>query len=261
MRRKGTLKAWARIGIVAVAFGCLVTVGTAARATEFSYSGDEGPGFWGELDLEWENCSADLRQSPIDIEKAVRDALLGPLDLDLHETEINLINNGHTIEQEYEPGSTLTFEGVVYELKEFHFHTLSEHVIFGKRGVMELHAVFRNAETGNLAVIGQLYELGKENKFLASFDQMLPRKKGDHTSAMTEINVEDGFKNTKGYYTYPGSRTTPPCSPIVTWIVLKQRATMSEEQFHRFNDIMGHNFRPLQALNDRTIRSSRVPER
>src|SRR5262245_6905737 len=148
MRSKGTLKAWARIGIAGVAFVCLETVGPAARAAEFSYSGDNGPGFWGELDPAWVNCSEDQRQSPIDIEQAVRDATLGPVELDLHATEINLVNNGHTIEQEYQPGSALTFEGVVYELKQFHFHTLSEHAINGERGVMELHVVFANAATG-----------------------------------------------------------------------------------------------------------------
>ena len=122
---------------------------------------------------------------------------------------------------------------------------------------MELHAVLCDA-AGNKAVIGQLYEIGsEENPFLAQFDDSLPKNTGDNTSSATTINVADGFENTKRYYTYAGSLTTPACSPIVTWIVLKKRATLSEEQFRRFNDILGHNFRPLQALNDRTIRSSR----
>jgi len=231
-------------------------VGPAARAAEFSYSGDDGPGFWGELASAWVNCSEDQRQSPINIEQAVRDATLGPLDLALHATEIHLVNNGHTIEQEYQPGSTLTFEGVVYELQQFHFHTLSEHATNGERGVMELHAVFANAATDKLAVIGQIYELGEENAFLAAFDQLLPRHTNDLSTSSTEINVAEGFKNTRAYYTYPGSLTTPPCSPTVTWIVLKRRVTLSEEQFHLFNDILGNNFRPLQPLHDRTIRSS-----
>jgi carbonic anhydrase len=175
----------------------------------------------------------DLRQSPIDIEKAAekKEPSLEPLDLDSHDTTIHLINKGHTIEQEYEEGSTLTFEGVVYELLQFHFHTLSEHTRNGERGLMELHAVFKNDDTGNLAVIGQIYELGQPNQFLAVFDQTLPSHEGDEVILPTEINLEDGFENTKNYFTYPGSLTTPPCSPIVTWIVLKKWATMSEAQF------------------------------
>lgn len=260
MTMKNTLKAWARIGMIAMALGCFVIAGATARAQsspEFSYSGDEGPGFWGELSPEWETCSINMRPSPINIERAVRDRTLGPLSLDFHETAIDLTNNGHTIEQEYEPGSRLTFEGIVYELSQFHFHTLSEHTINGRRGVMELHAVLSDA-AGNKAVIGQLYEIGsEENPFLAQFDDSLPKNIGDNISSATTINVADGFENTKRYYTYAGSLTTPACSPIVTWIVLKKRATLSEEQFQRFNDILGHNFRPLQTLNGRTIRSSR----
>lgn len=269
MKSNATLKVWGRLGIAIVVISGLVTAGTAARATGpvaqdnaaraagYSYSGAEGPGYWGELDPAWENCEVNARQSPINIEGFTTDPNLGPLALNLHETEVNLINNGHTIEQEYEPGNTLMFEGVVYELLQFHFHTLSEHAIAGKRGEMELHAVFRSQETGNLAVIGQIYKVGKENEFLKAFDHVLPKHEGERSTSETKINVEEAFKDGPGYFTYPGSLTTPPCSPIVNWIVLKKRATMSEEQFHLFNSILGNNFRPVQPLNGRTVRASR----
>jgi carbonic anhydrase len=128
----------------------------------------------------------------------------------------------------------------------------------GDRGVMELHVVFSDEATGNNAVVGQLYKIGEENAFLTAFDHILPQQKGDVVAPLweTEINLADGLKNTKRYYTYPGSLTTPPCSPTVTWIVLKQWATLSEEQFRLFNNVLGHNFRPLQELNGRIIRSS-----
>jgi carbonic anhydrase len=256
VRDKYTFTAWARIGIAALALGGLVTARTAAQAAEFSYAGDEGPGFWGDLDPAWADCSQSARQSPIDIQKARKDSSLGPLDLQLQGTEIDLLNNGHTIKQVYKPGSILTFGGVPYELKEFHFHTLAEHTIKGKRGAMELHAVFMNTEMGTAAVIGQIYDIAKENPFLAAFDHILPRHSGDNSTAPTQLNVGEGFEDTRKYFTYAGSLTTPPCSPTVTFIVLEKHATMSEEQFHLFNDILGNNFRPLQPLNGRTIHRS-----
>jgi carbonic anhydrase len=240
--------------------GCSDGGGEAAASDEtpaFGYSGDIGPGFWGELTAQWQNCSSDSRQSPIDISDPTVDTTLEPLALDLHGTPLKIFNNGYTIEQEYEEGGTLTFEGVTYDLRQFHFHTLSEHTIDGARGVMELHAVFRNAASGNLAVIGVLYEIGAENEFLALFDDRLPRKKDDVTADNgTEIDVAEALTDTAEYYTYPGSLTTPPCSPIVTWIVLKKPAELSMQQFRAFRDILGNDFRPLLERNGRTIRAT-----
>ena len=58
------------------------------------------------------------------------DRNLRGLRLETNPIAIDLINNGHTIEQHYEDtGSSIAFEGAEYELTQFHFHTLSEHTI------------------------------------------------------------------------------------------------------------------------------------
>ena len=227
-----------------------------AEGPVFAYSGDIGPWFWGELSDEWNDCAIDHRQSPINISHVQLDRMLRPLELDLRETPVHLINNGHTIEQEYEEGSTLILNGANYDLLQFHFHTFSEHTVRGERFPMELHAVFKDADSGQLAVVGMFFRIGEENQFLAQFDDILPVQSGDHESSEHKINLADGLTHTGAYYTYPGSLTTPPCSPIVTWIVLKKSAEISLEQFHEFRNIMGNNFRPLQDLNDRVIRAT-----
>src|SRR5262245_37060603 len=140
-----------------------------ARADEFAYSGDHGPGFWSETPG-WEACGRTTepgaRQTPIDIRDVTPDPRLRRLDLRIFETEISLINNGHTIEQEYENGSHLILNGAEYELQQFHFHTLSEHAVNGHRGVMEQHAVFKNLGDGTMVVVGVLYEIGHGSRFL-----------------------------------------------------------------------------------------------
>jgi carbonic anhydrase len=43
---------------------------------------------------------------------------------------------------------------------------------------------------------------------------------------------------------------------MVSWIVLKQTTTMSQAQYEAFREVMGNNFRPVQALNGRTVRKT-----
>jgi carbonic anhydrase len=232
----------------------------ATRADDIAYSGDHGPGFWKETPG-WETCGRTTepgaRQTPVDIRDATPDRHLKKLDLHLLEAEVALINNGHTIEQEYENGSALVINGAPYELQQFHFHALSEHEVNGHRGAMELHAVFKNLSNGTIAVVGVLYDLGKSSRFLDRLIEAgLPAKSGDESHSHNVINLADGLTDTGAYYTYAGSLTTPPCSETVTWFVLKHPATMSMAQFKAFDQILGNNFRPLQERNGRVIRST-----
>jgi carbonic anhydrase len=231
-----------------------------ATTPEFAYSGDHGPAFWSEVPG-WEACAGTAtteRQSPIDIDRIVVDRRLAPLRLQLHETPLALMNNGHTIEQEYEPGSTLALDGIVYDLTQFHFHTLSEHTVSGRHGVMELHAVFADPASDKKAVVGMLYAIGQTNHFLSALlAHGLPKKGGDEVAVPSvHINLADALTHTGRYYTYPGSLTTPPCSETVTWLVLHDFAQLSNGQLEALRTILGNNFRPLQERNGRTIRSS-----
>ncbi len=243
----------------ALTVGALAFAGH-APAADFEYSGDKGPGFWADQDPAWEACAGTAdgfqKQSPIDISLVRINRRLRKLDLTLLETPINLLNDGHVIENEYEPDSNLTFGGVTYTLAQFHFHTLSEHTVGGKRGVMELHAVFKDdlVRTTKIAVVGMIYNLGRENSFLQELiDAGLPEKSTSPHVHGNPINLADALTDTAAYYTYQGSLTTPPCSEIVTWIVLKRPAQMSEEQFRAFRRILGNDFRPLQDRNGRPI--------
>ena len=134
-----------------------------------------------------------------------------PLDLDFHETENNLVNNGHTIEQEYEPGSKLVWEGVNYELLQFHFHTLSEHTVCGDRGVMEMHAVFRNELTrATWWSLVSFFESAARTRFWRSLITSCQRMEGDQVKDDDEINLAHGLEIITLCYTYPGSLITPP---------------------------------------------------
>lgn len=228
-----------------------------ATAQEFSYNGDTGPANWSELNGDWSACNANTKdgeQSPVNIKGVVRDAGLEPLDLETYATTIDVFNNGHTIEQRYEDtGTRIYFKGVEYELQQFHFHTLSEHVVNNEHASMEMHLVFSEPGGTNL-VIGQLFYKGGHSEFLQQLiDAGLPEKDGDETTTEDLVDVADGLANTSQYYTYSGSLTTPPCSEVVTWVILQKPTRMSHTQFKAFRDILGNNFRPIQPPNGRTI--------
>jgi carbonic anhydrase len=239
------------VGVRAHASGPASAPGAASGG--FTYNGDTGPGFWAQLDPANALCGSGTSQSPIDISHVKIDPTLHRLDLDLHATPIALVNNGHSIEEEIESPNTLTLNGVVYTSSQFHFHTLSEHAIGGRRGVMELHAVFADS-AGKTVVVGMLFTIGHENAFLDELTSAgLPRHTGDEVTSATEIKLADGLTDTAAYYTYSGSLTTPPCSQGVTWFVLKDEAQMSSAQFQTFENILGNDFRPLQSVNDRVV--------
>lgn len=247
----------------AAAISCAVLLGAAnaQSAPDYEYSGVTGPSYWQETPG-WETCGrsteAGARQTPIDIRSATYDRSLQPLNLSILPTPLRFKNTSHTVEQEYEPGSYIVVGGVSYNLLQFHFHTLSEHGFAGRRGALELHAVFRNPSTGQLVVIGQIFDLGRQNRFIADLlADGVPVRAGEVISSEREINVTDAFTNTRAYFTYAGSLTTPPCSETVTWFVLQDRGTVSEAQYAAINSVVGNNFRPFQALNRRTVRSSR----
>lgn len=218
---------------------------------DFAYSGANGPEQWSELRAEWILCGAGQEQSPVNIAGAVQSTNPVELMLDYHETPAVLLNNGHTWELEYHEGSSLTLSGQTYELAQFHFHAPSEHAINGQLADMEIHLVHRRAD-GALAVIGILINAGDENAFLAQFWGDFPATEGE-VEEEYDVNIADIFPNNFSYYTYEGSLTTPPCSEIVTWIVMTTPIEASQAQINALKATFGDNARPVQPLNGRTI--------
>jgi carbonic anhydrase len=240
----------------------LPVAGAYAQDPEFSYNGDAGPKYWHELSSAWADCRGQgptAMQSPIDLGNAEVDSDLEDLDLQIFPATVDIFNNGHTIEQRYEgTGSTIFFDGRDFELSQFHFHTESEHTITAEHSRMELHAVFGEVGGNNNLVIGVLFFRGDDaNPMIQTLiDAGLPKKDGDESQSTDAVNLAHVLTDTGSYYTYSGSLTTPPCSETVTWIVLKQRAEITHQQYQEFRDILGNNFRPRQLPKGREVRAT-----
>lgn len=224
----------------------------------FEYEGTEGPEFWENLCTgEWADCGGEV-QSPINIIKdyVIEDDNLNSIQANFKETSTYIKNNGHTIQFNYNNGSTSVLNGVTYNLLQFHFHTGSEHTVDGVRYPMEVHFVHQDSSTGLLAVIGAFFEYGDKNDFLNQFINVLPQEEGEYFINDFLFNAKNIFGDEEvleEYYTYGGSLTTPPCSEIVSWYVLKEPISASTTQINTFKNIMHHNYRPTQPLNGRTV--------
>jgi carbonic anhydrase len=231
------------------------TVYAAGGSAHWGYTGHEGPEHWGELSEEYAMCGMGKNQSPIDIEpEQALDVDLNEIGFKYNEVPLEVVNNGHTIQANYAPGSKITVDGHTYKLLQVHYHTPSENTIENKNYDMEAHLVHAD-DGGNLAVVAVMFEKGDENPFIAKIWKQMPEKAGvTNRDAGTNINVSEMLPDSKDYYWFNGSLTTPPCSEGVRWMVLKEPVTVSKEQVAKFHGVMHHdNNRPVQALNARKV--------
>ena len=219
---------------------------------EWSYTGTEGPQEWEFLCTDYTTCGGE-RQSPVNISNATPDNSLGSIQTAYQETKLSLTNNGHTLQFTTDAGSTLQLDGQTYNLLQFHTHTHSEHTLDNQDFPMEFHFVHKNDATGDLAVIGVWVRSGNANPFVAGFVDQLPMEEGDVLVTSDRFTPDILFPDNLSYYSYEGSLTTPPCSEIVHWRVLKNSIELSTQQFAAFEALEHTNARPVQALNGRKV--------
>ena len=231
--------------------------GQSLLPTHWDYDGAQGPDAWGKLRPEYSKCASGQRQSPIDIRGGIA-VDLEPIRFDYRSSAFSVIDNGHTVQVNVEPGNAITITGKRYELVQFHFHRPSEERINGRQYDMVVHLVHKDAD-GKLAVVAVLLDRGSAQAVVQSVWNNLPLEKGDEVRAGTRIDLAQLLPEDKRYYTYMGSLTTPPCSEGVLWMVMKQPVPISVEQVAIFSRLYPMNARPLQSASGRMIKESSGP--
>lgn len=208
-----------------------------------------------------------LIQSPINIlTYTLQDAVEHQLEVTtIHDDKVTaIVNKGHTIELEFEPGTEVLFDGSVYEFEQAHFHTPSEHQIDGMTFPMEMHFVCVHKELDNekpeYLVIAAFFKMGKENRFINGFINKIPEYENDTISIADDpVYIEDligDINPDRKYYYYKGSLTTPPFTETVNWLVLRDIIVASPKQIETINDLEGNNARHVQANFGRTIEAN-----
>jgi carbonic anhydrase len=128
----------------------------------------------------YRTCAIGGEQSPVDLKGAIKAEIHAPV-LSWKPQAYKVVNNGHTIQANAAPGSFAASENRKFELKQFHFHTPSEHAIQGRHAQMEAHFVHAE-DGGELLVLGVLMEPSSKkvrNKAFAALMAAAPETEGD----------------------------------------------------------------------------------
>ncbi len=222
-----------------------------AAVAHWSYEGDGNPEKWGELQSDFKMCQLGLEQTPIDLGNGIKGDV-GSVDYDYKPLPLRIINNGHTIQFNADPGSACVIGGARYELLQFHMHHPSEHLLAGKGFDLECHFVHKSS-AGALAVTGVFIRPGAANAALKTFFEQMPAKAGPEVKVAGSIDIAGILPKAGGYFRYMGSLTTPPCSEGLTWTVHKEPVEASVEQIQKFAALFPNNARPLQKRNRRFV--------
>jgi carbonic anhydrase len=220
------------------------------HAVHWDYAGDMGPENWGD---EFPTCGKGTKQAPLNItgpfEKS-KDVLV----VNYKEGPLKILNNGHTIQVNVEPGSTLKVNKDVFNLLQFHFHRPSEEQIDGKPMAMVAHFVHKNAD-GKLAVLGVLLNDGKDNAAIQTLWNNAPKAEGPEVLVdKVKFDPSSLVPAALTHYNYEGSLTTPPCTEGVNFYILKTPVDISKKQVMDFP--FKRNARPVQPLNGRKINAN-----
>jgi len=221
-------------------------------------------------------------QAPIDIPTGVEDrdddslvltTVAGGCD------RVDMESNGHTWEASWQDANcsnfVATWHGRNYTLQQLHFHFESENMVGGHHQDMEIHLVHQSAD-GAALVIGAFLEHSdfietshkslQENGFLQQlfFSPGFLSQQGTAMEPAQSLNPYSGLMSEgEEFYSFLGSLTTPPCTPNLEWVVLRQTIPIAQrdiDQFERYlrtapqPDSYGMVDRPVQPLNGRPIK-------
>jgi carbonic anhydrase len=223
----------------------------------WSYLGKTGPLNWGKLDPAYRACSQGHEQSPVDMRGAHLNKKLAPLEFHYIAGPVTVENTGNVIVVHVNPGGYMVVDGVRYGLEKIEFRRPSETAIHGKLTDMDAEMLHRSSD-GRMAIVEVRFTMnrGDANAMMAALWEHLPTKAGASEKVTALVNAGGFLPADRGYWTYTGSLTTPPCTEGVRWFVMEQDLSISREQLRQFSGLFRMSSRPLQDLHGRKIEAN-----
>ncbi len=206
-------------------------------------------------------CNVDLKipkalQAPINIANARPDSSLPAITFNYSDTPLKFLANAQNVKVAGSGSITIGNLGE-FKLVEFHFHRPSEEAINNRRSGMVIHLVHENDKKQN-AVISILVEAGadptpKARELISKLTRNFPPPATPPETV--SINAGDLLPpNTRDYFSFAGSLTTPPCTEGISFYVLKTPIILPANQIEEFaRRYPSANARDIQETNGRPI--------
>jgi len=210
--------------------------------------GVKGPSHWPEV------CTTGKMQAPIDIQSTQK-LPINNLKFNYQPADLDILNdcNQYRVLVKFPDNYWLMVGKKPYNLAEIHFREPGETAVNGKRPKMSIEFLHFSPE-GVFLVIEVPVVAGKENPTMQAILQNVPAPGKEEKVAGVKINPTDLLPiDRRSFYRYPGSLTTPDCTEVVTWYVMKTPIEMSEAQIAEYSKHYHDTARPLQPVNGRPV--------
>jgi len=225
-------------------------------ADSWGYKSENGPGHWHKEFPIANGC----RQSPIDIVTAeAEEEALPPVKCYYPDVGgMTITNTGSSWKMDLQAEDSHLSGAALedtYQALQMHAHwgscrgKGSEHTLNGVEYDAEFHIVHFNTKYGTagealdkpdgLAVLGVFIKEGKEHPEFAKLMDALTKikRRGQSVKVETKIDPDNFLPETRGFFTYEGSLTTPPLLESVIWTVFKEPIEFSEEQINAMRSL------------------------
>lgn len=195
----------------------------------------------------WANANNTLiPQSPIDVRT---DQLQAKLDTSL---QINFPGIQEVIVKDTPIGIQIYADGDIkwrgheYMLNRFHFHDGAEHLVDGKRHAAEIHFAFESVDINQLvvAVFADVDESCTDDNITTLLNS--PHK-------LVDFDINRLLPESRTFWTYDGSMTTPPLNQTNTWLILEEPIKISPAEKELLRDKLRSNYRNIQDTQGRDV--------
>lgn len=206
-------------------------------------------------------CKEGVHQSPINIKSNNVAQCEGLCELLFYyrSSSCNIMNNGGNIVLDYDAGSYVIYNTIVYELDKISFTNPSSNQVDGSSYSLEMFLYHKSTDLGKVLILSVFLDVNdatsRSKAFFDILANTLPNVSGKEKSYNTpeDWNVYQAIPESKPFYTFTGSLLQSPCTENVTWIVMDTPVNISNAAYLNVKALIGKNSRKLQSINNRGI--------